>query len=94
MNKSIVTLTTALAIAAAGGLAYAQADNSGSSNGVPGVEANVGANAKNDGGLPGVEMNIGADGDQKNVDTSTLGAGPATTDTGSSDLTQPQVDRN
>lgn len=93
MNKHLVSVTTAIAIAAAGGFAYAQSDaQSANNNGVPGVELNVGSNAKNDGGLPGVEMNAGAGGDQKNIDTSTLGAGPA--DTSSGDLTQPQVDRN
>jgi hypothetical protein len=88
MNQRLITVSAALAIAAAGGFAYAQSDaQSANTNGAPGVEANVGANAK-DGGLPGVEMNVGADGDQKNMgssaDTTTLGAG-------SSDM---RVDRN
>jgi hypothetical protein len=106
MNKHLVSISAAIAVATAGGLAFAQATDSSAqaanANGVPGVEANVGANAKNDGGLPGVEMNIGADGDQKNIgknsatDTSKLGAGPATTDmnSGSSTTMQPRVDRN
>jgi hypothetical protein len=90
MNKQFVTLASALAIAASGGLVYAQSQSSeaaANANGVPGVELNVGKNAANDGGVPGVEMNAGANGDQQNVDTSTLGAG-------SSDLSTPRVDRN
>jgi hypothetical protein len=102
MNKQLVSLTTALAIAAAGGFAYAGGSSKAAADasGAPGVEVNVGSNAAKDGGLPGVEASIGADGDQKNIasssapDTSTLGAGPATSDTSSGDLTQPRVDRN
>ena len=103
MNKQLVSITTALAIATAGGLAFAQSDknpNAAADGGVPKVEMNVGADAKNDGGLPGVEANVGADGDQKNIntantanDTTTLGAGPATTDM-STDMNQPKADRN
>lgn len=58
-------------------------DTKASQSGVPGVEVNVGDNAS-DRGLPGVEMNVGRDGDQKNVDTGTLGAGPDTSTNGSS----------
>lgn len=104
MNKRLISATTALAIAAAGGFAYAQTGTAQEAdrNGVPGVEMNVGDNARNDGGLPGVEANIGADGDQKNIDTTTLGAGSADMNSDTStlgagndtDLSQPRADRN
>jgi hypothetical protein len=110
MNKRLISATTAIAIAAAGGLAYAQSGGTAqeaNNNGVPGVEVNVGDNARNDGGLPGVETNIGADGDQRNLGTNTMGAGSSdmnstTNDTStlgagndtSSDLYQPRADRN
>jgi hypothetical protein len=106
MNKSLVTISSALAIVAAGGMAYAEGGSSAkaaNANGVPGVELNVGDKAAKDGGLPGVEANIGANGDQRNIDTSnssatdprTLGAGPATSDVSSDvDGKSPRVDRS
>ena len=46
-------------------------------------------------GVPGVEMNVGRDGDQKNVDTSTLGAGSATgTNPDGSTMRPMRTDRN
>lgn len=84
MNKRTSTLSIAAVFAASvlalqSPLAGAQGNASDASaqQGVPGVEMNVGQNAS-DRGLPGVEMNVGAQGDQKNVDTGTLGAGPNT----------------
>ena len=62
--------------------------------GVPGVEVNVGNNAS-DRGLPGVEANIGRDGDQKNINTGTLGAGSATgTNPDGSTMRPMRTDRN
>jgi hypothetical protein len=62
--------------------------------GVPGVEMNVGSNAS-DRGLPGVEANIGRDGDQKNINTGTLGAGSATgTNPDGSTMRPMRTDRN
>lgn len=62
--------------------------------GVPGVEMNVGKNAS-DRGVPGVEMNVGRDGDQKNINTGTLGAGSATGTNSDGSTTRPmRTDRN
>jgi hypothetical protein len=87
MNKRTSTLSIAAVFAASvlalqSPIAGAAGDQSASQQGVPGVEMNVGESAS-DRGLPGVEMNIGAQGDQSNIDTRTLGAGPADTTMGS-----------
>ncbi|HYE40105.1 MAG TPA: hypothetical protein VEB23_09255 [Ramlibacter sp.] len=89
-------------IAGAAGDTSASADStttsaqaSDSQPGIAGTEVNVGQNAS-DSGLPGVEMNVGAQGDQNNVDTSTLGAGPdsGTADAQSEDsMLNPRADR-
>jgi hypothetical protein len=93
LTKTTTSVSVAAVIAAAGFALQAPvagaAGEKDAHSGVPGVEMNVGSNAS-DKGLPGVEMNIGRDGDQNNVDTSTLGAGPDTSESG-----RPmQIDRN
>lgn len=83
MNKRNTALSIAAVLAASTLAVHAQnygggndtnAQTNNTQQGVPGVEMNVGNNAS-DRGLPGVEMNVGAQGDQKNIDTQTLGAG-------------------
>lgn len=91
LTKTTTSVSAAAVIAAAGFAFLAPtagaADDKDAQSGVPGVELNAGSNAS-DKGLPGVEMNVGRDGDQNNMNTSTLGAGPDTSDRPT------QMDRN
>lgn len=94
---SIAAILSAPALAQqapSSGTTPSTAQSSDSQKGVPGVEVNVGSNAS-DRGLPGVEANIGRDGDQKNINTGTLGAGSATgTNPDGSTMRPMRTDRN